>query len=120
MHFAPKEYLSRTLFTSFLIFVVQLPVLAFLVSLFFGSFLFGFLLSVTVSMVTTATSFFVLINYPRFAISSKAKKLDGNLPFATLYLSTIADSGLPLDQVFDIFVKFSPYEGVTQRINTIN
>ncbi len=119
-HYTPKEFLSRILFTSLLAFLIQLPVFSFLFGFVFGSFLFGFLFAITVTLATTAGIFFVMINYPRYAMSQRANDLEKNLPFATLYLSTIAGSQLPLYQVLEIFSRFAPYKEVKEQIDSIN
>lgn len=120
MRYSVSEYVSISLFTTLLAFVVQLPILSFFLGLVFQSFMFGFLFSITLSSVTTAMVFFVAMNYPKLKISSSSKDLDNSLPFAVLYLSTIASSKLPLNKVFEIFSKFSTYDEISKQINSIN
>jgi len=59
------------------------------------------------------------MNYPKLIIREKAKHIDNVLPFAALYLSTIASSKLPVHKLFEIFSKFSEYGELTDEIRSI-
>jgi flagellar protein FlaJ len=67
----------------------------------------------------TVLAFFVITYYPRIIIKEKAKSLDNDLPFATLYLSTVSSAKLPLHKTFQIFAKFSGYGEITNEVNFI-
>lgn len=114
-----QEYLSIAMMTCFLIFLIGLPILSFLFGFVFQAFLFSFISSFTASTFLMVVSFFLILNYPKLIIRSKAKDLDNTLPFASLYLSTIASSKLPLDKTFKIFSKFSRYDEITNEVNLI-
>jgi flagellar protein FlaJ len=60
------------------------------------------------------------LNYPKATIKSKAKKIDNELPFATLYLSTIIGSRLPLHRAFEIFARFGGYTEIVKEVKLIN
>jgi flagellar protein FlaJ len=110
-----QEYISKTLLKSFLIFLIILPALSFILAYLVQEFLFAFITSVTISLIISMATFTVAINYPKFVMQSKAKKIDNNLPFASIYLSTVAGSRLPLHKAFEIFSKFSGYGEVAKE-----
>ena len=101
-----QEYLSKAILTTFLAFVISLPLLSLLFAYFFQTFLFAFITALTISFVVAGGIFFGFLNYPKIVMQRMGKELDDNLPFATLYLATIAGSKLPLYKSFDIFSKF--------------
>jgi len=114
-----QEYISKALLTSLIVFICELPLLSFIFGLIFQNFLFGFITAFTASVFITAGFFFVFVNYPKTVIKEREKKIDGSLPFASLYLSTIAGSKLPLYQILDVFSKFSRYGQITDEISLI-
>jgi len=114
-----QEYISKALLTSLIVFICELPLLSFIFGLIFQNFLFGFITAFTASIFITAGFFFVFVNYPKTVIKEREKKIDGSLPFASLYLSTIAGSKLPLYQILDVFSKFSRYGQITDEISLI-
>jgi len=114
-----QEYISNAMFISLLVFMFELPLLSFIFALIFGSFLFGFISAFTVSVLLTIGFFFAFINYPKVKFRERAKEIDNNLPFASLYLSTIAGSKLPLHKTIGIFSKFSKYGKLTEEISMI-
>jgi len=117
---APQEFMSKAILTSLIIFLFELPLLSFIFALVFQSFFFAFITSFTVSIFLTIGFFLVYINYPKFAIKNRAKSIDSSLPFASLYLSTIMGSKLPLHKVFKIFSKFSKHDLLTEEVSNIS
>lgn len=114
-----QEYMSITLFTGFMTFLLSFPISSFLFALYFKTFLFAFITSFVLSLGVTVLVFFLIIYYPQLIIKQKAKDLNNSLPFATLYLSTIASTKLPLHKTFQIFSKFSEYGEITNEVNFI-
>lgn len=115
-----QEYISMSILTSVIVFIIQLPLLSFAFGTFFHSFLFSFIFSITISSATTVLTFFVILNYPKTIIKQKSKQIENSLPFATLYLSTVAGSNLPTHKIFEIFSKFATYGEMKKQINEIN
>lgn len=111
-----QEYISIAVMTCFVVFLASFPILSFLFGFIFQSFLFSFVSSFTISVLSTTGVFFLIMNYPRLVIREKAKHVDNALPFATLYLSTVASSRLPIHKVFEIFSKFSEYGELTEEL----
>ncbi len=116
MKAAAQEYLSSAILTMLVIFLFELPLLSLIFAIIFQSFLFAFITSFTVSIFLSAVFFFAFVNYPKLTIKDRAKKIDNNLAFSSLYLSTIVGSKLPLHKVFEIFGKFSKYDEITDEV----
>lgn len=114
-----QEYLSMALLTSLIILLTTLPFLSFIFGLFIQTFLFSFITAVTISLFLTVLVFFFFVYYPQTIISQKGKQVDNYLPFASLYLSTVSSTKLPLDKTFKLFAKFSEYGQITDEIATI-
>ncbi len=114
-----QEYISIAVMTGFIIFIVSFPILSFLFAFVFQTFLFSFVSSFTVAILLTIGVFLLFMNYPKLIIREKAKHIDNALPFAALYLSTIASSKLPVHKIFEIFSKFSEYGELTDEIKSI-
>lgn len=114
-----QEYISIAVMTGFIIFIVSFPILSFLFAFVFKTFLFSFVSSFTVAIILTIGVFLLFMNYPKLIIREKSKHIDNALPFAALYLSTIASSKLPVHKIFEIFSKFSEYGELTDEITSI-
>jgi archaellum biogenesis protein FlaJ (TadC family) len=119
LKFSLQEYLSRGILLCMLIFMVEFPVFSLIFGLMFANFLFGFITSFTVSSFLTIFFFIFYINYPKIINRDNSKKIDEVLPFASLHLSTIASSKLPLHKVLEIFSKFTAYGELTDEIKRI-
>src|SRR4030067_1643418 len=107
MKTSSQEYITLGMFTSFVLFCAEVVLLSYIFSLLFQSFLFGFITSFTTSIFLSIGFFYAYMSYPKVVLKEKAKRLESNLPFATLYLATIAGSKLPLRKTLQIFAKFS-------------
>lgn len=111
-----EQYLSTSLFTCVILFIIELPLFAFIFSLLRLGFLFSLFMAFTASMAASAGFFLIFLNYPRFVINDKAKKIDRDLPFAGIYLSTIASSRLPPHRIFEIFSEFKEYGEIAAEV----
>jgi archaellum biogenesis protein FlaJ (TadC family) len=82
-------------------------------------FLFSFFLATTTAVLLSAFFYILFINYPKFIIRDKANSIEKTLPYAGIYLSTIASSGLPPHKIFEIFSKFDEYGEFTAETKRI-
>ncbi|HDJ96522.1 MAG TPA: hypothetical protein ENG45_00430 [Candidatus Aenigmarchaeota archaeon] len=115
-----EEYLSTALMTSLLVFMFELPILAFIFAFLKPeSWIFGFTTAVTISITIPLVIFILFINYPRIKIEEKRRKIENDLPFATLHLSTIASSDISPSSILKIFSKFKEFGEVTKEIKSI-
>jgi len=115
MKTSSKEYISTGLFTSFLFFLAEIPFLSFIFGIFFQGVPLSLITSITISALFTIVIFYLFTKYPNTVIADRSKKIDSLLPFASLFLSTIAGTRLPLSQVFSIFVQNSNYGEITNQ-----
>ena len=113
------EYLTTSVLTCILIFVIEVPVLSLIFSLLGLSLLFSLFMAFTVSILLSALFFVLFINYPKFKIRDKARAIEKSLPFAGIYLSTIASSRLPPHKIFKIFSTFEEYGEITEEAKRI-
>jgi len=115
-----QEYISTSILTTFLVFLIEVPVLSFAFGIIFKSFLFSFITGFTVSVLLSIFIFILFTKYPKTVIMEKSKKMDSGLPFASLYLSTISGTKLSLEKIFKIFGRFSKYGELTEEVEMIN
>ncbi len=115
-----EEYMSIAFMTSLLVFVVEFP-LVFIITLFIPGFspIMGIIFSFSLSMVFSLAIFFFFYIYPSMVASSKKRKIDITLPFATLYMATISGSNAPAKSIFKIVSKFDEYGEVTKELREI-
>jgi len=114
-----QEYIANALFASLLSFIVTLPFLAFSLSIAIGTFLFSYLMTITLTVVLPVSVFFIYLNYPKSLIKDREKKIDSYLPFSTLYLTSILSSGLPFHKALRVFIEFSGHKSVVEEMRKI-
>jgi flagellar protein FlaJ len=114
-----EEYLSTSLLMCIILFVIELPIFSLIFSLMNLGFLFSFFMAITTSVLVCSFFFLMFVNYPKFLIRDKARSIDKTLPFAGIYLSTIASSRLPPHRIFEIFSKFKEYGEVSYEAKRI-
>jgi len=119
MRISTREYIARSIFISFLVFIAEVPLLSFIFGLVFQTFLFSFIFSFTISIFLAGSFFFLSLNYPKLIAKERAKRIEKDLPFAALFLSTIAGSKLPLHRIFKIFSEFGEYGEINREISDI-
>jgi flagellar protein FlaJ len=115
-----QEYISMSITIGLAAFIVILPIFSILLGFMLSDFMFGFLLSVLLSFMLSGGTFYASLLYPKLVIQNRSKELDDSLPFASMYLSTISSSNLPLHKTFDVFTKFLKYGEVVRQVNAIN
>ena len=120
MKISVQEYISTSILTTFLVFLIEVPILSFAFGILFKSFLFSFITGFTASVLLYIVIFILFTKYPKTVIMEKSKKMDSSLPFASLYLSTISGTKLPLEKIFKIFGRFSKYGELTEEVELIN
>ncbi|MCD6226201.1 MAG: type II secretion system F family protein [Candidatus Aenigmarchaeota archaeon] len=113
------EYLSSSILTCIILFVLELPLFAFIFSIIGLGALFSLFMAVVVAIGICVVFFLAFINYPKFIIHDKAKSIENTLPFAGIYLSTIASSQLPPHKIFEIFSKFKEHGEISKEAERI-
>ena len=104
------EYMSTTIMTSMLVFVLEFPFI-FIITLFIPGFspAMGFIFSFSISIVFAFGIFFFFYVYPSLSASARKKSIDFSLPFATLYMATVSGGKAPPKTMFKILSKFEEY-----------
>lgn len=119
MGYSIQEYISIAILTGLIVFCAEFPMLCVIFVIISQNPLFSFIFSFTISMFFSLTFFYSMMSYPKLVIRERAKEIDKILPFASVYLSTIAGSKVPLHKVFKIFSTYSEYGQFTEEIKSI-
>jgi len=114
-----QEYLSIAIMTCFIIFLSAFPALSMFFGFIFVNPLLAFVSSFSICLGIVLLTFWVIVNYPKIIIREKSRQIDNSLPFASLYLSTVASSRLPLHKIFKMFSEFSEYGELTEEVRAI-
>lgn len=114
-----EEYLSVAFLTCIIVFMAELPLFSYIFSLLKLGPIFSVFMATTVSLSLCLLFFLLFLNYPKFIIRDKSKEIEKDLPFAAIYLSTIASSGLPPHKIFEIFSKFDEYGEISREARNI-
>jgi flagellar protein FlaJ len=111
------EYISMILFTSGAVGFFSLVVFGTLLVLTMGipGIIMGFIFGLIASLVT-ATGFYI---YPGLIMKSRGSKIRDTLPFATMYLSTLAGTGTSLPEIFSNLAEVDEYGEVSKEAEKI-
>lgn len=103
------EYLATAIFTTMLSFLILAPFLTFIFILALNNIALAILFAFVFSLMTSSFIFVFFYLYPTLQKNARAEDIDHNLPFATMYLSTLAGSGSPPSAIFDLLSEFKEY-----------
>jgi flagellar protein FlaJ len=112
------EYISMMLFTSLVASLMSFAVFGTMLTISTG--LSGLVMALIVSIVAflaTSTCFYV---YPGIIMKSRASKIKDSLPFATMYLSTMAGTGTSLPEIFSNLAEVEEYGEVSKEAEKIS
>ena len=112
------EYISMILFTSLTMWVFSIFGLGTLMMLSMG--LSGLIIGFTLGMVMAIISAGLFYIYPGIIIKSRASKIRDTLPFATMYLSTLAGTGTALPEIFKNLAEVDEYGEVANEAEKIS
>ncbi|MDP7282682.1 MAG: type II secretion system F family protein [Candidatus Undinarchaeales archaeon] len=76
--------------------------------------------AVFASILLTAGTFVVAIEFPATKAKERERNIDNNLPFACLYMNTIAGTGAPPYMIFKFLSEFKEYGEVSVEAGKIN
>ena len=113
------EYLSTSLLTCIILFAIELPMFSLIFSIIGLGALFSLFMATIVALGVCAVFFLAFVNYPKFIIRDKSKSIGNTLPFAGIYLTTIASSKLPPHKIFEIFSKFKEHGEISKEAQRI-
>lgn len=97
------EYISMMIFSALGVFIFSFFVFGTVLALTGG--LSGFILGIVMSIIFSAGSLVGFYLYPSVLIKQRASKIRDSLPFATMYMSTLAGTGTSLPELFRILGK---------------
>ncbi|MBR9679917.1 MAG: hypothetical protein GOU99_02615 [Candidatus Altiarchaeota archaeon] len=114
-----EEYLSMTMAIS-LFSPLIVCFLAVLVLILLGaSLLTTFLVFIVTYVLLAVTIFLIAYLYPSLSISDIQKSISNNLPFATIYMSTLAGAGMTPSKIFKIMSEFKEFGEVSKEAGRI-
>jgi len=104
-----EEWLSMSLFVSILGFFGGLIVSFFLATIFSKNTLLYVPFTLMGGLIIGLSSGFITYKYPLQIIASKKKKIENSLHFAAIYMSTLAQTGMPPYKIFEVLQKFREF-----------
>ncbi|MFB6174549.1 MAG: type II secretion system F family protein [Candidatus Nanohalobium sp.] len=112
------EYVSVMLFTS----VITLVVSTIFLSLIFmtGAGLSGLILGISFGSMFGGVALVSFYIYPSVKISNRASKINDNLPFAVMYLSTLAGTGTSVTEMFRNLSESEEYKEISMEAEKIH
>lgn len=111
------EYASMTVFSALLAFLISFALLGTVFVLSTG--IAGIILGLTAALLASAGTLVGFFIYPSIMIQNRAAKIRDTLPFATLYLSTLAGTGTELPELFKALAQEEEYEEVSKEAERI-
>ncbi|MCJ7450130.1 MAG: type II secretion system F family protein [Candidatus Nanohaloarchaeota archaeon QJJ-9] len=117
-----SEYLSGALMTSILVFIFVTPTISVLAGLIAGNFtgmIAGLIMGLFIGIFLSVATFMGFYIYPRIQVSRRRTNINHNLPFATMYLSTVAGTGTPPAAMFKLLGQFDEYGEVSGEAEKI-
>lgn len=114
-----REYISVVYFTTILAAVVSLPVSFVLSFLLTGDLVASLAYMGIFGGISTAAAYLIALEYPAMAANDRKRNIDNNLPFATLYMNTIAGTGAPPHLMFKLLADFKEYGEVSSEAQAI-
>ncbi len=111
------EYVSMTIFSTIIVTVFGLFVIGSVWALSSG--LTGMIYSLALSLVLGAGTLMTFYLYPSIMIKNRASKIQDTLPFATMYMSTLAGTGTAIDQLFKVLSEVEEYGEVAKEAEKI-
>ena len=113
------EYLSMAVVTAGIIFAIQTPLLSLIFTILTNKVLLSILAGFFGGVLSAVAIFMLFYVYPPTMVAERKKRIDDTLPFATLYLATMAGTGTPLVSMFRMLSKFKEYGEVSNEAKRI-
>ncbi len=112
------EYVSMTVFSSISVFIFGIFILG--SSMTISSGLSGFVLSIALSIVLSIGTLIGFYLYPSVIMRDRASKIRDSLPFATMYMATLAGTGTSISQLFANLAETEEYGEISKEAEKIN
>jgi flagellar protein FlaJ len=111
------EYLSMMFFTTGILALFTLVIGGTFMVLTTG--IAGIMIAFIATIVLSVASALGFYLYPSIMMSSRASQIKDTLPFATMYLSTLAGTGTPLPKIFQNLSEVDEYGEVSEEAENI-
>lgn len=112
------EYISMMLFSSGAVFISSLFLLGSILSVTMG--ISGFIFSLALSIILPALTFLGLYMLPSVMMRQRASKIRDSLPFATMYMSTLAGTGTSTSELFRNLAEAEQYGEISKEAEKIH
>lgn len=112
------EYLSMMFVTTLGVFSSVFLILGGVMTLSTG--ISGFMIGLIFAILFSMFTFFGFYIYPRILVSNRASQIRDTLPFATMYLSTLAGTGTSLPEIFQNLSEVDEYGEVSVEAGKIS
>src|SRR3989344_958167 len=114
-----REYISMVYLTMVLTAVISFPVSFVISFLLVKDLIFVLLYTVLFGAIATLSGYFIPLEFPAMKANERKRNIDNNLPFATLYMNTIAGTGSPPHLIFNLLSEFKEYGEVSKEAQSI-
>jgi flagellar protein FlaJ len=112
-------YLSTAFFLSFLTFFSSLVATVFVLQIVKVSLMLKVAYILFVPILTTIACFAILIFYPVRKVMARGKNMEVNVPFVLIHMGAIAESGVPPYIMFKLISEFKEYGEVAKEMGKI-
>ncbi len=119
INMALDEYISVAVLTSIAVFFFMTLSLSVIILIMTRSVFMSLFLSIFGAIFFSALIFGFFYVYPGIRRDERKKKIDGLVPYATLYLTTISGGGTPPIAMFRALAKFNEYGEISKEANKI-
>ncbi|NOX72007.1 MAG: hypothetical protein GXO64_04935 [Candidatus Micrarchaeota archaeon] len=96
------DYLSIVILFSFIAFAVTMIISSFFLTIITTYGLYAYTFSIIISLIVSSIVFLMGYYYPALRAATIKKRIEKELPFATIYMTTTASSGVQSVEVFKI------------------
>ena len=102
MRYSIEEYVSTMIFLSLIVFMVVMLLCSFYITITTAYVFYSYTLSIILSFGSAGATFFVIYYYPTVRAKSLQNRINKELPFTAIYMSTVASSNVEPSELFKI------------------
>ncbi|MBR9679185.1 MAG: hypothetical protein GON13_02875 [Nanoarchaeota archaeon] len=119
MDYTLNEWLSMTVLACVVAFPLVSVFLFFMMFLVTGLFIDAFPFALIGGFIVSGFVAGFMYYYPSQVAGSRKKKLENSLHFATIYMATLAETGIPPYKIFNVLEKFDEFGEISRISKTI-
>lgn len=114
-----EEYFAFSILLAIIVYPVSLIVVLFFVAV-SGLTLKNLLIGIGIAMAASIGTGFTVLYYPKTLADSRKKKIENSLSFATLYLTTMAESAILPKDMFKLMGRLKEYGAIADETRRIS